>query len=106
MDLSSSQKRLCLEGLGASRLRQLVDALGVTASSRREKSELVAALADGRRSEFGEVLTLLRVAELKVVCEALGLDNRGRSKDDLLSRILSREGRAQGSAATAPASAG
>jgi len=86
--LSAQRKRSCLETVTTGRLREILDALGVAPSSRRQKSDLVAALADGRRVPFGDVLEHLKLAELKGVCKVLELDSTGRVKKKLVDRIL------------------
>lgn len=86
--LTARHKRACLETLAAARLRELVDAVAVEPASRRDKSELVAALADGRRVDFRSVLELLKIAELKAACQALELDAHGRVKVELVERIV------------------
>ena len=98
--LPASKKRDCLESLKAERLRELVELFGVEPASRRKKSDLVAALADGRRVDFGEVLHRLKLAELRRICGVLALDARGTSKDELVQRIMGNGLSPEGGAVT------
>jgi len=84
----AAKKRACLDPLSAARLRDLVDVVGVVPASRRKKSDLIAALADGRKVGFERVLEALKVSELRDVCEVLNLDNGGRTKEALLRHVL------------------
>ena len=84
-------KRRILEHMLRRTLRELVDAFELEVPDRRVKQDLVDGLAASRRASLDDILDLLDRNELKALCRALGLDDRGRAKADLADRILGRE---------------
>lgn len=85
---TSAQKKRALATLDANRLRELLEGYDVSVTDRRRREDLIAALADGRRIDFGNLLSQLQRAELKRMCEELGLDSTGREKSVIIDRML------------------
>lgn len=86
--LSAAAKRQALEALGASRLRDLLEQLGINAIDRRSAEAMRAALADGRRVSFEQLLRQLKHDELKGLGQGLGLEAARGSKSALIDAIL------------------
>lgn len=82
--MDSTQLRVGLDGLTASRLRALVDATGAQPADRRAKAALLDALT---AVPLPTLLAALLAPELKALCAALGLDAKG-TKDALAARLL------------------
>lgn len=98
---SAEQKRACLGVLNATRLREIIAALGIVGTPRRLKSDLIEAVAV-REIPFEELLGLLKLAELKSFCEILALENTGRTKSELVERITSAGRATERSSSSAP----
>jgi hypothetical protein len=81
-----------LDTLKADRLRELIRLCGINATDYRDRHVLTAALADGRRLDFANVLSRLSRDELKGICSVLGLDTVGKDKSVLAQRILESQG--------------
>lgn len=87
-------KRDVLEHLKRDELLAAVDRLGLTVEDRRLKGGLVDALAGAREAGIASILADLPRARLKELCRELGLDDSGREKALLVSR-LAGEARAE-----------
>ena len=81
-------KRAVLAGLSAEELRANVDYYELAVADRRVKAQLVDALAGSRRARVDEILTDLSRDRLKELCRALGLEDSGRRKADLVARLM------------------
>ena len=81
-------KRTVLAGLTAEELRANVDYYELDVADRRVKAQLVDALAGSRRARVEEILGDLSRDRLKELCRALGLDDSGRKKVDLIARLM------------------
>ncbi len=88
VSLTAANKKRALEALKVDRLRELAWDLYLHVDDRRSREQLVKALADGRRIDFGVVLERLSRDELKSLCRTLELDDGGRAKDAIIDRIL------------------
>jgi len=80
-------KRLILEHLNRNVLRELSDTFDVEVEDRRVHEHLAEALTASRRASLAEILATLSRDELKELCRALGLSDRGRAKADLIERL-------------------
>ena len=81
-------KRAVLAGLTAEELRANVDYYELDVADRRVKAQLVDALAGSRRARADGILGDLSRDRLKELCRALGLDDSGRKKVDLIARLM------------------
>ena len=90
-------KRAVLAELTPAELRVNLDHYGLEVDDRRIKAQLVDALARSRKARLDEVLLRLSRNRLKELCRAFGLDDAGRKKADLVTRLV-------GSGATSSAS--
>ena len=81
-------KRAVLAELTAEELRANVDYYELDVADRRVKAQLVDALAGSRRARADEILGGLSRDRLKELCRALGQDDSGRSKADLVARLM------------------
>jgi hypothetical protein len=77
-------------------LLELSRDLGVVVKSRASKEDQVGALA--RKGELPTLLRALGRDELKRACRQHGLDDRGRSREELAKRILSACAKSKSSA--------
>ena len=82
-----ASKRVILEHLNRNTLRDLADTFEVEVEDRRVHQHLVDALAASRRASLSEILATFSRDELKELCRALDLSDRGRAKADLMERI-------------------
>lgn len=83
-------QRSALEVLTKARLVEVADALGLGVPGRWLKADLVDAIASSTRAPFPLILELLSRNELKAICRAVGIDDSGRAKAVIATRILSR----------------
>ena len=81
-------QRTILESLTSRELRTAVDDHELVVEDRRVRAQLIDALARARRARIGEILLALRRDRLKDICRALQLDEAGRSKTDIVTRII------------------
>ncbi|MBL0197027.1 MAG: hypothetical protein IPQ09_22915 [Myxococcales bacterium] len=81
-------RKRALRALDANRLRDLVEAAGLTVADRRARDGLIQALADARRLDFSTVIGRLTRDELKAMCRALGLPEDGREKAPIIARLM------------------
>ena len=81
-------KRAVLAELTAEELRGNVDYYELEVADRRVKAQLVDALSGSRSARVDEILGDLSRARLKELCRALGLDDSGRKKADLVARLI------------------
>jgi len=68
-------------------LRQVVDDYELAVSDKRQRQALADAVSSARRCSPEELLGYLNEAEVKLVCEAVGVDSKGRRKA-LMARLL------------------
>lgn len=68
-------------------LRQIADDYELAVSDKRQRQVLADAVSSARRCNPEELLGYLNEAEVKQVCEAAGVDSRGR-KNALVARLL------------------
>lgn len=67
-------------------LRQIVEDLDLSVADKRKREALVDAISSARRCQPGDLLGYLGEPEVKQVCEAAGVDSRGR-KNVLIARL-------------------
>ncbi len=84
-------RRSILERLTRARLLELAQAAELWGLSRLPKAEVLTALVRSRSLTTRELLERLRRDELKAICRAHGLDDRGREKALLVERILAND---------------
>jgi type I restriction enzyme M protein len=82
-----SRKRDVLEQLKRDELVAAVDRFELSVEDRRVKGGLVEALAASRKAGLAAILDDLSRNRLKEVCRSLGLDDSGREKVVLISRL-------------------
>ena len=70
-----------------STLRQIVDDYELSVEDKRKRQALADAISSARRCKPEELLGYLRESEIKQVCEATGVESRGR-KNALIARLL------------------
>lgn len=68
-------------------LRQIVNDYGLSADDKRKRQALADAILSARRCKPEELLGYLGESEIKQVCEATGVESRGR-KNALIARLL------------------
>lgn len=68
-------------------LRQIVNDYELAVSDKRQRHGLIDAVSSARRCNPKELLGYLNEAEVKLVCEAAGVDSKGR-KNALVARLL------------------
>lgn len=68
-------------------LRQIVDDFELSVADKRKRQALVDAISSARRCQPEDLLGYLGEPEVKQVCEAAGVDSRGR-KNALIARLL------------------
>ena len=81
-------KRAVLSELTRDELRDNLDRYGLDVQDRRVRSHLVDALAGARKARLDEMLWALPRDQLKALCRALDVEDSGRSKGDLVNRIV------------------
>ena len=81
-------KRAILAQLTAKELRAGADNYQLHVDDRRVKARLVDALAGSRKVRLDEVLPELSRNRLKELCRAFSLDDSGRKKVDLVTRLV------------------
>ena len=81
-------KRAILAQLTAKELRAGADNYELHVDDRRVKAQLVDALAGSRKVRLDEVLPELSRNRLKELCRAFSLDDSGRKKTDLVTRLV------------------
>jgi len=86
-----TRKRLILEGLTRSRLLDVARTFEIAGLTGRSKDDIVAALARSRAVDPEALLGTLSRDELKAACRGLRLADDGRSKADLVARLLGRD---------------
>jgi type I restriction enzyme M protein len=80
-------KRKALETLKRDELLTAIDRFELPVTDRRVRDNLVEVLARSRRAGLAEILEDLPRTRLKEICRALNLDDSGREKAVLISRI-------------------
>ena len=83
-------KKTILEILSRDELKAAVDAAGLEGVGRRNKQPMYDALASSRRVQPEMLLTAMTEGQVKVVCERMGVDPKGR-KNALIRRLLADE---------------
>ena len=86
--MSMTKKRTILEKLTADELRASVEHYDLQVDDRRIKTQLIDALAHARKARLDEVLYALARPRLKAMCRAFDLDDAGRKKTDLVTRLV------------------
>ena len=83
-------KRAILAELTRNELRANVDCYKLQVADHRVKAQLVDALAGSRKARIDDMLQDLSRDQLKELCRAFDLDDRGRKKADLVARLVGR----------------
>jgi len=87
-DIAPPSPRTVLELLPKPRLLELSKELGVVVKSSANKDDQVGALVRKNRDGLPAILRALGRDELKRACREHGLDERGRSREELQKRLL------------------
>ena len=82
------QRRKALKVLTRQRLVEIAKRLKVPGLSSKGKAQVVDALVAARAVKSDALLKLFHVEELKAVCRAVGVNDNGRSKAQLIARLL------------------
>jgi type I restriction enzyme M protein len=96
-------KRSVLALLTRDELLAALDQYRMAVPDRRVEDDLVDTLGASHRARLDEVLPALSRDRLKAICRDLGLDDSGREKGVLISRLLGHDGEAAASGATGKA---
>ena len=72
---------------GTATLRQIVEDFELSVTDKRKRQALVDAISSARRCQPEDLLGYLGEPEVKQVCEAAGVDSRGR-KNALIARLV------------------
>ena len=96
-------KRAILAELTSHELRDAIDGYGLQVDDRRGSVQLVDALARSRRARVAEMLQGLSRDRLKELCRGFGLGDSGRTKADLVARLVGPAGAAKRGGGPAPA---
>ena len=83
-----SKKRDVLGVLKRDELLGVVDAYGLTVEDRRRKKLLIDGIAQSRKAKVEDILLDLPRQRLKEICRALGQDDRGKAKADIVLRLV------------------
>ena len=94
-------KRAILDQLTAKELRAEVDNFELHVDDRRVRAQFVDALAGSRKVRLDKLLPALSRNRLKELCRALGLDDSGRKKADLVARLIGSAATSKGDGAHA-----
>lgn len=86
--VSLKHRRAALHSLDRNRLSQLAEELGLEVQDRRMVEHHVEALLRSKQVSFADLLGRLKREELQRICRILGLEERGREKDELIQRIV------------------
>jgi predicted ATPase len=81
-------KRRIVELLSRDELIPAVERFDLAVPNRRVRSQLIDALVRSRKAALADILEPLSRDRLKHLCRELGLDDRGRSKAELVARLL------------------
>ena len=81
-------KRAVLAELTRAELRANLDHYELAVDDRRVKAQFVDALARSRKARLDEMLLRLSRYRLKELCRVFGLDDAGRKKADLVTRLV------------------
>ncbi|MDD5306646.1 MAG: type I restriction-modification system subunit M N-terminal domain-containing protein, partial [Deltaproteobacteria bacterium] len=87
-------KREIVSLLKRDELNEVVDLFGLEVSDRRAREGLVEAVASSRKAALEEILAGLKRERLKDLCRALGLDDSGKEKADIIERLTGGRGQA------------
>ena len=68
-------------------LRHIVEDFDLSVEDKRKRQALIDAISSARRCKPEDLLSYLGEAEVKQVCEAAGVDSRGR-KNTLIARLV------------------
>ena len=92
------QCRKSLAILTRKRLLEVSGRLEIGGLTGKTKDQIIESIAAKRSVKIGQLLGLLRVEELKATCLKAGLDGGGRSKSELIARLLKYKIGSQGMA--------
>ena len=81
-------RKKTLRQLRTTELVTLVQRWGLPGDDSTPKQELVRLLAENEATTLAEMLLTLPRVRLKELCRARGLDDRGRRKSEIVSRLL------------------
>lgn len=98
--MSRLDQRSSLDTLTKARLLEIAASFEVDVVSSHPKAELIDVLAASKRASFEQILLTLSRDELKAICRAHEVDDKGREKQVLVDRILGREAVRPSSAST------
>jgi hypothetical protein len=86
--LKAGHRRRILAQLTRDRLAELTSEFDLHVEDRRELDSHINAIVRKRSLDFTELLRRLKRDELKAACEALGINERGREKTEIIARIM------------------
>jgi hypothetical protein len=103
-EVAPPSSRTVLQILPKPRIVELSRELGVVVKSSSTKDDQVHALARKTKAPLAQILRALGRDELKRACRAHGIDDRGRSREDLAQRILQAAQKASDTPSPSPSS--
>jgi hypothetical protein len=80
-------KKAILDVMNTDELRWTLDNLELEADDRRSRDSMLAALSKARRAQAEKLFEFLGEAQVKSVCEIVGIDSIGR-RSALIERLL------------------
>ena len=89
-------KREIITLLKRDELNEVVDRFELDVADRRAKDGLVEAVAASRRASLEDILGGLKRERLKELCRALGLDDAGKEKAEIVERLTGARPQAAG----------
>jgi adenine-specific DNA-methyltransferase len=92
------QRRKSLAILTRKRLLEVGERLKIVGLSGRTKDQIIDSIATKRSVKPNQLLELFRLEELRATCLKSGLDGGGRSKGELIARLLNEKPGSQGMA--------
>lgn len=88
--MAKVDQREALEVLTRARLIELAQGFELEVTTRSSKDELIDVLARSKRASYEAILEVLSRKELKEICRAHGLSDKGKEKAGIIARILGR----------------
>src|SRR5687768_10209291 len=88
--MAKVDQREALEVLTRARLIELAQGFELEVTTRSSKDELIDVLARSKQASYAAILDALSSKELKEICRAHGLSDKGKEKAGIIARILGR----------------
>jgi len=89
--LNMSRKRKILDCLTREYLLEIASNHEISGVARLKKEDLVRTLSRKQLVNIELILNDLSLADLKIICQGMGIDDTGRKKSFIIDRLLNRE---------------